>query len=196
MSYKGSMATKRNFLTVRTMTKARRDKFLEVLADTGSVVAAARAASPHSKYGARRTFEDMRARDPEFREQWDNAINASLAKVESEIMRRAMTPTKRPIFSRGELVGEEDVFDNKLLLALARKMSPEWRESRHLTVDGSVDHNHRHAHLQLTLDDFHLLPPARADLLLELLGEIADLRPTSSEEPLLIAAGDQDDDDD
>jgi hypothetical protein len=89
----------------------------------------ARAASPHSKYGARRTFEDLRARDPQFREQWDNAINASLAKVESEIMRRAMTPTKRPIFSRGELVGEEDVFDNKLLLALARKMSPEWRES-------------------------------------------------------------------
>ena len=193
MRYKWLMA-QRNFITVRTMTKARRDKFLEVLSDTGSVVAAARAASPHSKYGARRTFEDLRARDPEFRDQWDNAVNASLAKVESEIMRRAMTPTKRPIFSRGELVGEEDVFDNKLLLALARKMSPEWRESRHLHVEGSVDHDHRHAHLQLTLEDIHLLPPARSDLLIELLGEIADLRAISNDEPLLIASDQGDDD--
>jgi hypothetical protein len=182
----------RNFIR-NAITKARRDKFLEVLADTGSVAAASRAASPHSKRGARRSFEDFRARDPEFAKAWDDAITTSLGKVEAEIMRRAMTPTKRPIFSRGELVGEEDVFDNKLLLALARKMSPEWRESRHLSVEGSVDHNHRHAHLQLSLEDIQRLPPARANLLLDLLSELADLRPATTSEPMLIAAEDDDD---
>jgi hypothetical protein len=181
----------RNFIR-NAITKARRDKFLEVLADTGSVAAASRAASPHSRRGARRSFEDFRARDPDFAKAWDDAVTTSLGKVESEIMRRARTPTKRPIFSRGELVGEEDVFDNKLLLALARKMSPEWRESRHLSVEGSVDHNHRHAHLQLSLDDIQLLPPARANLLLDLLGELADLRPATANDPILIGVDDDD----
>jgi hypothetical protein len=189
------MAAKRTF-TQTPLTKARKDKFLEVLADTGSFAMAARAASPHStKDGCKNTFVDARRRDPEFDKACQDAITASLGKVEAEVMRRAMTPTKRPIFSKGELVGEEDVYDNKLLLALARKMSPEWRESRHLSVEGSVDHNHRHAHLSLSLDDIQLLAPEKADLLLELLSELADLRPASRDEPLLIAAGGDDDDD-
>jgi hypothetical protein len=184
------MATQRHLSVA--ITQARKDKFLEVLSDTGSIVAAARAASPHSKRGARTTFEELADRDPEFRAQWENAINASLAKVETEVMRRAMTPTKRPIFSRGELVGEEDVYDNKLLLALARKMSPEWRESKNLNVEGSVDHRHAHAHLSLSLDDIQLLPPARANLLLDLLGELADLRPEPGREPIAIQHRDDD----
>lgn len=176
------------------LTQARKDKFLAVLADTGSAAAAARAASPHSKNGCKATFVEARRKDPDFDKACDDAVTASLGKVEAEVMRRAMTPTKRPIFSKGELVGEEDVYDNKLLLALARKMSPDWRESRHLQVEGSVDHNHRHAHLQLSLDDVHLLPPARANLLLDLLGELADLRPEPSSVPLLLEAEADDDD--
>lgn len=161
------------------LTPARKATFLKVLAETGSAPAAARAASPHAtgKRAAVRTFTDLRDRDPEFAAAWEDAMATALGRVENEIMRRAMEPTQRPIFSKGELVGHENVYDNKLLLAVARKLNPdEWSEKRQVTLDGSVDHTHRHGHIYLTMSDVHLLAPDRADQLLDLLGEIADRR--------------------
>ncbi|MFO1209594.1 MAG: hypothetical protein U1E40_10280 [Amaricoccus sp.] len=165
------------------LTPARKATFLKVLAETGSAPAAARAASPHAtgKRAAIRSFTDLRDRDPEFAAAWEDAMAAALGRVENEVMRRAMEPTYRPIFSKGELVGQEPVYDNKLLLAVARKLNPdEWSEKRQVEMSGSVEH--RHGHIYLSMSDIHLLAPDRADQLLDLLGEIADKR-----EPLTIA---------
>ena len=173
------------------LTEARKATFLKVLAETGSPPAAARAASPHStgKRAAIRTFTDLRNRDPEFAAAWEDSMATALGRVENEIMRRAMEPTYRPIFSKGELVGQEPIYDNKLLLAVARKLNPdEWSEKRQVEMSGSVDHTHRHGHIYLSMSDIHLLAPDRADQLLDLLGEIADKR-----EPLTIAHQDETD---
>ena len=171
------------------LTDARKRAFLKALEETGSAPAAARAASPHStgKRNCINTFRDARDRDPEFAAAWEEAVSRALGRVENEITRRAMTPTQRPIFSKGELVGHEDVYDNKLLLALARKLNPdEWSEKRQVEMKGSVDH--RHGHIYLTMSDVHLLSPSKAEQLLLLLGEIADQR-----EPVAISHQEDDD---
>ncbi len=67
------------------MTKRRRGLFLERLKATGSVVKASIAGEM-----ARRTWYDLRDRDPEFGEAWDDANDAFLDQCESESIRRAV----------------------------------------------------------------------------------------------------------
>lgn len=163
------------------LTEARKRTFLRVLSETGSVPAAARAASPHSKglRAASSTFHQERARNPEFAQAWAEAEEAALARVEAEIMRRAMTPTRRPVFSKGELVGHTEEYDNRLLVTLARRLNPEaWSERSRVEHSGTVEHQHAHRHtvVSLSADDLWLLPDDRRDALLGLLGELADAR--------------------
>jgi hypothetical protein len=101
------------------LTDERKQTFLKVLAETGSPSAAAHAATPWSTCpkGGIATFGQARKRDLVFSDAWDRAMDAATAKVEAEVMRRAMTPTKRPIFSKGELKGYTEDWDNRLLLA-------------------------------------------------------------------------------
>lgn len=67
------------------MTKRRRGLFLDRLKATGSVVKAS-----ISGEMARRTWYDLRDRDPEFGELWDDANDAFLDQCESESIRRAV----------------------------------------------------------------------------------------------------------
>ncbi len=85
------------------LTAERKKVFLETVEETGSNVAAAQAATPWTtgEHGGLSTFRDERRRDPKFAMAWERAMEAALARVEAEIMRRAMTPTRRPVFSRG-----------------------------------------------------------------------------------------------
>ncbi|MCK5497464.1 MAG: hypothetical protein KAI80_13685 [Hyphomicrobiaceae bacterium] len=69
----------------RAMTKRRRGLFLDRLKATGSVVKASIAGEM-----ARRTWYDLRDRDPEFGELWDDANDAFLDQCESESIRRAV----------------------------------------------------------------------------------------------------------
>ncbi len=108
---------------------------------------------------------------------WAEAEAAALAKVEAEVMRRAMTPTRRPVFSKGELVGHTEEYDNRLLVTLARRLNPEaWSERQRVEHSGEVGHAHRHALIALTADDVWLLSEDRRDLLLDLLGELASAK--------------------
>lgn len=166
------------------MTPERKAVFLERLAATGSTVAAAEAATPWATggRGGVQSFYDERARDVEFADAWKRAEAAALAAVESEITRRAFEPERRPVFSKGVLVGQHETYDNRLLLSLARRLNPEaWSERKQLEVSGQVDHNHRHGHVVVSLEarDVLLLPEADRPAFMALLEKIA----TAKEEP-------------
>lgn len=122
------------------LTDARKELFLKVLAETGSPVAAASAATPwaEGKQGGLNTFRDEARRDLAFAEKWERAKQEALAIVEQEIHRRAMQPPTRAIWHKGELVGytEDRNSSDKLLLRLAARLDPAWRERT--TIDANV----------------------------------------------------------
>lgn len=158
------------------LTERRKRVFLDTLAETGSTTAAAQAATPWATHrmGGLSTFKDEARRDPEFADAWERAEAAALARVESEIMRRAMTPTLRPVFSRGELQGHVEEFDNRLLLAVARRLNPEaWSERQRIEQSGRIEHVHAHAVAQLAPRDLLYLAPEARKTFLGLLEQIA-----------------------
>lgn len=163
--------------TYQHVDERRKETFLAVLAETGSMAAAAAAATPHG-YGPRQgyaTFYQLIKRDPEFAAAVEEAKNAALGHVEAEIRRRAFTPTKRPVFSKGELVGEfEDHRDaNQLLLRLAERLDPSsWAQNKKVQVDGKIAHTHT-AVASLTLEHLDLLDEGERNLLIDLLDKIA-----------------------
>ena len=159
-----------------TLTAERKKVFLDTLAETGSTVAAAQAATPWAigEHGGLSTFRDERKRDPRFAMAWERAMEAALARVETEIMRRAMTPTRRPVFSRGELKDYIEEYDNRLLLRVASRLNPEWSDRQRVEHSGDVDHRHAHLHAVAVLDpsDIMALDEAEQTLLIELIEKI------------------------
>lgn len=69
----------------KKITKRRRGLFLEKLEATGSVTKAAVAGEM-----ARRTWYDLRERDPEFADQWEEADARFMDQVEQEAIKRAV----------------------------------------------------------------------------------------------------------
>jgi hypothetical protein len=166
----------------------RRATFLRVLAATGSVHAAATAATPNPKSSARKghtpglsTFQQIRTRDPRFAAEWDKAVAIAIGRVETEVMRRAMTPTRRPVFSKGELVGHTDEYDNRLLVALARRLNPDdWSDRSKVEHSGVVEHRLAPGSVVLAPDDIQLLPAAQREVFYQLL-EVMVLRKQRAE---------------
>lgn len=161
------------------ITDERRTIFLDTLRSTGSFSAAARAASPHAldRHGAHSGFRGLMERDPEFAAQVEQARHDALGAVEAEIHRRAFEPPRRPVFSRGEVVGdwEDRGSSDRLLLRLAEKLDPEgWApQSR---IKSEVDVNVRGVMLAIRPQDVLLLPTDEQQTFVQLLGRIADLR--------------------
>lgn len=172
------------------MTDERKNVFLKVLAETGSTTAAASAATPwaEERHGGLQSFRDERKRDPAFSEDWSRAEESALAAVEAEIMKRAMSGSHRPIVSQGRVVAHEVTHDNKLLLAVARKLAPEsWTERRQLEHGGKIEHqhDHRHAHAVAVLEprDVLRLPDAEQQQLLSLIEKIEEAKGNHDEQP-------------
>jgi hypothetical protein len=158
------------------LTEERKAVFLKALAVTGSPTAAAAEATPWSKHrhGGVATFRDEARRDPEFAASWERAMQAALAAVEREIVRRAMEPPKRPIWENGVLKGwvEDRASSDKLLLRVAAKLDPAWRERTTLDANVSV-----HAEvLTVTPQDVLLLAYDDQEALLALMEKIALVR--------------------
>jgi hypothetical protein len=52
-----------------------------------------------------------------------------------------MTPTLRPIVSNGGLLGEEEKYDNRLLLEVLRVLDPaRWNEKKEIKHSGEITH--------------------------------------------------------
>lgn len=125
------------------ITKERVERFLTVLAETGSKMAAARAATPWStgQKGGYDTFRKYWERDEEFKEAVDDAYNSFLGRMNNAIVQRAFEPTLRPIFSQGEHVADEEKFDNQLLMRVAVRHQPEhWSPKQQIEHKGQITH--------------------------------------------------------
>jgi hypothetical protein len=111
------------------LTKARQERFLKALADTGSVTAAVAVAGT-----SRSRVYKLRRSDPAFAASWDEAEEIAADGLEAEARRRAIDGVLEPVVSGGRVV--RDVMVNRsrsvatriILLALLRAHRPPRRE--------------------------------------------------------------------
>ncbi|MDQ3143277.1 MAG: hypothetical protein M3Q57_00140 [Pseudomonadota bacterium] len=102
-------------------TTERQVAFIEALADTACVTEACRIVgmSDVSAYALRRRF-DARS----FRAAWDGALDLGVARLADAAMCRAIKGVARPIFHKGEQVGEWREHDERLTMFLLRYRDP------------------------------------------------------------------------
>jgi hypothetical protein len=112
------------------LTKERQGRFLEALADTGSVTAAVTVANT-----SRTRVYELRKADPAFASAWQEAEEMATDRLEDEARRRAVEGIAEPLVSAGKLVRDEDGkpilvrrYSDHLLLALMKARRPPRRE--------------------------------------------------------------------
>jgi hypothetical protein len=95
--------------------------FIEALAQTGCVEEACRRVgmSDSAAYTLRR-----RPCGEAFREAWDAALDYALHRLEQAVLDRALNGVPRPIFHKGEQVGEWRYHDERLTMFLLRTRRP------------------------------------------------------------------------
>lgn len=98
-------------------TPERQRRFIEHLADLGSVRAAANAVgmTPESAYVLRRHPEAA-----EFRAAWQAALALGVEQLEDIAMDRALHGVEVPVYSYGKLVGTRRAYNDALLMFLLR----------------------------------------------------------------------------
>jgi hypothetical protein len=124
---------------------ARQEAFLTALSRSGVVLYAARAASPHltSHTGSVRAFRALRARDPEFAQAWDDAMDAARDELVQEAHRRAVDGWDEPVFKNGVEVGTIHKWSDRLMEVLLVSRVPEFRRDRP-SVAVQVNNNTTH----------------------------------------------------
>jgi hypothetical protein len=103
-------------------TVERQCAFIEALAETGIVEDACR------RVGMSRTAADKLRRRPQgvhFRRAWETAVDYALHRIEENAHRRARDGVARPIFHKGEQIGEWRHYDERLTMFLLRSYRPE-----------------------------------------------------------------------
>ncbi|WP_112384235.1 hypothetical protein ACLN6N_10025 [Sphingomonas carotinifaciens] len=112
-------------------TPERQTGFIEALAATGNVEAAAKAV------GMGTTSAYMLRARPDaasFREAWGIALDCAVQRLADAALDRAINGVATPIFYKGEQIGERRRFDEKLTMFILRLRDPKrfgkWREDR------------------------------------------------------------------
>ena len=102
-------------------TPERQQAFIEALADTGSVKAAAHAVNmtPEGAYLLRRHAEAQ-----EFRKAWEAALKLGVQRLEDVAMERALHGVEVPVYHFGAVVGTRRVYNDRLLMFLLRNRAP------------------------------------------------------------------------
>jgi hypothetical protein len=156
------------------VTEKRREIFLAELAEHGVVVRAARAASPHSTSvrGALTSFRDLRAKDPEFRADWDTAVEQARGRVEHELHRRAVEGWDEPIYGgryKEQVVGHVRRYSDRLLELRAKALLPDYRDRSHVDLGGGLSVHHS----RKAMDDLASLTQAERDQLRAMVERVA-----------------------
>jgi hypothetical protein len=102
-------------------TAARQVAFVEALSQSGCVTEAARAVgmSVRTAYRLRQHVGAMT-----FRMAWDAAIDFAIKRLADVALSRAINGVARPVFHKGEQVGERRYFDERLTQFLLRTRDP------------------------------------------------------------------------
>ncbi|MBU6266902.1 MAG: hypothetical protein KGN34_05125 [Sphingomonadales bacterium] len=98
-------------------TPDRQQRFIEALADLGSVRAAAHAVNmtPEGAYLLRRHPEAH-----EFRAAWEAALALGVQRLEDIAMDRALNGVEVPVYAYGNIIGSRTVYNDALLMFLLR----------------------------------------------------------------------------
>lgn len=120
----------------------RKALFLAQLRREPNITKAAYAAG----YSRQRAYQ-LRNEDPDFAEQWQEALEESVDLCESEMHRRAYRGTLKPVFYLGEKVGAIREYSDTLAIFLMKAHRPEkYREvvrNEHTGKDGdAIDIRH------------------------------------------------------
>lgn len=160
-------------MPLRTDEK-RQERFLEALAETGSLIESARRASPHSEHGCVSTFKSFMRDDPTFAAKVQESLDAFRDSLIRAAVQRGRDGVDRPIFQKGELVGHERQYSDNLLLAELRK---------HFPSDYSEKHQHDHRVMiqpsgcwQISADDLAHLSQQERQQLAALMDRVRDGR--------------------
>jgi len=100
-------------------TLAKRELFLERLADSCSVLEAA-----HSVGMTRQSARNLYRRAPAFRAAWDAALQESVAVLAETAYHRARFGTETEVYHQGRVVGHRRVHHDQLLIHLLRVRDP------------------------------------------------------------------------
>lgn len=92
-------------------------RFCEVLAETGVVTDACRACRMSAK-----SAYALRHRNPLFAQAWEAALSMARARLADELLARSLRGSAEQILRDGGVVGERHHFDNKLALAVLRRL--------------------------------------------------------------------------
>lgn len=111
--------------------------FLETLEASGGIVTTACQAA---KIG-RTTAYAYRKTDPEFAQAWEESVYAGSDVLISEAYRRAVLGIPKPIYSKGEYVGDELVYSDQLLIMLLKAARPEYRDRQSVDLATQTDVN-------------------------------------------------------
>ena len=104
----------------KTITVEQRQRFLEALAEHRNATMAARAAGI-----TRRAALDLKARDPDFAAEWDDAEQEATDLLEHAARDWAMNGVEVPVFYHGESKGATKLYSEELLLLFLRAERPE-----------------------------------------------------------------------
>ncbi|MCY7272131.1 MAG: hypothetical protein LH485_08805 [Sphingomonas bacterium] len=98
-------------------TPARQVDFLLALSESACVDDACRTVgmSPASAYALRRRIEAV-----SFRKAWEAALDYGVARLADAALSRALNGVARPVFYKGEQVGERRYFDERLTMFILR----------------------------------------------------------------------------
>jgi hypothetical protein len=123
-----------NFMAFPFRTPKRRKAFLAALSKTANVTHACTFA-PMSRDAAYK----WRAADPEFKKEWEDAIEKGTDLLVLEARRRAFRGTRKPVFYKGAIAGYIREYSDVLLMFLIKERRPEYRESFRQIDDGGDD---------------------------------------------------------
>jgi len=112
------------------LTKELQQRFLEALAETGSVSTATSVAGT-----SRTRVYELRKTDPKFAAAWQDAEEIAGDRLRDEAVRRALEGVEEPFVSGGKLIRNDNGqplmvrrYSNNLLLALLKAHRPQPRE--------------------------------------------------------------------
>lgn len=116
------------------LTPEKREKFLAVLRETGSVSVAAAAAVV-----SRATPYNWRKADEDFAAAWDEALGTYVDSLEAEADRRGVVGVERPVFYAGQKCGTVRDYSDTLLIFRLKALRPEkYRERAAIKIGGGM----------------------------------------------------------
>lgn len=104
----------------RTITAARRKRFLEKLAETANITHSAKEAGI-----ARSAAYRLRSQSVSFRAAWDEAMNQALDDLEAMLLDRAVHGVEKPVFYGGKACGTVRHYSDALAIFFLRARRPE-----------------------------------------------------------------------